>query len=493
MPFNSLEYGAFLVVVVVAFWLAPGTWRRPLLLVASYLFYSFGNLQFLPLLFVVSAVSWWVGVSLPTTDDPGRRKALLGVGLATVGGVLVLFKVAATGSTLGLSGTSLLVPVGLSFYTFQAVSYMVDVYRREAEAVPSIIDVALYIAFFPHLLAGPLLRTRKLIPAIHALPDRPDPHRFTEGLELILVGIFKKVVLADPVFALISHDPSAIQETSGVQLVVWGSLTVTASFFDISGYIDVARGSAKLLGIDMQPNFAEPLTRSRNWTDFWRRWQITVMMWFRDYVFRPIRSLGGSRPSTAWENTSLFLTFVVVGAWHGLTVTWLVWSFLVGGILVIERELQARRAKARRAARLEARQAAREAGMSRAEVREAERAANTQVSDGPFRRARQLAYVWALLLLTLPWAGLPDPRPAFAGYPHALLNPVGPVALDDILFLAASLVALVVLDRRERIRQRFEGHVDPPTVLRAVGFGAMAVAILVFSGSSSETYLYFRF
>ena len=212
MLFNSIQYAVFFAVVLALFWNVPPRARRPVLLVASYVFYGWWDWRLVSLLALTTVATWLAGRTLARMPDGPQRTIVLVYGLAVPLGTLVAFKGAGFfvgsvdgGNALGLQligpGVELLVPVGLSFYTFQAVSYVVDEYRREQKATPTLLDHALYTSFFPQLLAGPILRSNRLVPALNRIPLRNDPARVAEGMELLLLGLFKKVVLADTLTA----------------------------------------------------------------------------------------------------------------------------------------------------------------------------------------------------------------------------------------------------------------------------------------------------
>lgn len=502
MLFSSIEYLAvFLPLVVLVSWLTPPTPRRWVLLVASYVFYGWWDWRLL-LLLALTTVSTWVGAAVIARlpSSAGRRLVLV-YALLLSAGVLLAFKYYAwfVGSisepdsldltvSLGIDSIDLLVPVGLSFYTFQSISYLVDVYRREQEPTSSLLDYAVYVAFFPHLLAGPILRARRLLPKIQALPPRPDPVQTAEGLELLLLGLFKKVAVADPLVragidSIVRAD--ATGQPGSATTVVALALGILGGFFDISGYIDLARGSAKLLGIDMQHNMAEPLTRSRNLTDFFRRWQITIMTWFRDYVFRPLRGEGHAGPVR--ESAALFCTFFVVALWHGISPSWLVYGTLTGGLMVAERSLRTRRVERQRAARL-ARREAKRSGQVLAEPE----AVGLRSAPAWLRAGAGLAYVYLALMLTLVWVAVPDLSSGLEAY-RWIFSFRGGLDLEAAAVLAYGVAVLVFTDRRQRLLIQREGTWDPPTTVRAVAYGAMATGVLVFAGSASEPFIYFQF
>lgn len=506
MVFNSFEYVFFLIATVAVFWATPWRWRRHVLLVASIVFYGLWDWRLLGLLAATTLVTFYAGRVLPRLAQRSARVlvALYGLGLSI--GVLVGFKIYAyvalgdveSGSlaaSVASPALELAVPVGLSYYTFMAASYVIDIYRGEQKPTRSLLDYALFVTFFPHLLAGPILRAKRLIPSIQNLPRKPDPTMTLEGLELLLTGFFKKVVLGDPLVAsalnLIAGGGDGTIGENGSLMSVVGLVSFTmGAFFDIAGYIDIARGTARLVGVPMQPNFAQPLTRSKNFTDFWRRWQITVMAWFRDYVFRPLR---GGHPTERREIAALFATFLVVGAWHGVGPTWLIWGGMTGGILAVERTVRAKGAERRRAARRAARAA--RAGAATGPGTPPSGAVD-RPRRGPVHHrppAAGLAYTLVAFTLVMVWVIAPDVASALDLYRALFSFQGGTVDWDGVLLLGIGVVALVLTDRREVVREDRLGTWDPPTPARIVGFAVMLLGIVVFAGAVSRPFFYLRF
>lgn len=351
MLFPSVEFAAFFSLVFVGSWLLrpfPRRWRW-FILAASYVFYAWWDPRFTLLLLGSTVVN--AGAARLIADVPGeqaRRVLLVGAVVANLT-VLGIFKyygflvqsVIEGFGRLGLGVTPPLVevvlPVGVSFYTFQALSYVVDVYRRDAEPSP-FLDVAVYLAFFPGLVAGPIVRAHELIPQ---LDQRPDPRYLdaAPALRLIVRGLFKKVVIAsfvgaaivDPVFAV----PGA-HSSLEVLFAVYGY--AVQIYADFSGYTDIAIGCALLLGIRFPRNFDAPYT-ARSLREFWRRWHITLSRWLRDYVYVP---LGGNRGPVRRVQRNLMLTMVLGGLWHGASWTFVVWGAVHGLALCVERRWAAR-------------------------------------------------------------------------------------------------------------------------------------------------------
>jgi D-alanyl-lipoteichoic acid acyltransferase DltB (MBOAT superfamily) len=503
--FNSFEYVGFLAATVAAFWLCPWAYRRHLLLGASIVFYGLWDWRLLGLLALTTLSTFFLGALIHRLPDGAARRLALGYALVLSLGVLVAFKFyaffllegAGEGSlsaSVASPALELAVPVGLSYYTFMAASYVIDISRREQEPATSLLDYALFVTFFPHLLAGPILRAKRLIPNIQHLPARPDPTATLEGLELLLTGFFKKIVLGDPLVAsalnLIAGGADGSVGENGSLMSLLGLVSFTlGAFFDVSGYIDIARGSARLLGVEMQPNFAQPLTRSKNFTDFWRRWQITVMAWFRDYVFRPLRG-GARRPSEGREVFALFATFLVVGAWHGVGPTWIIWGALTGTILTAERILRTRNARRRRALAATGRGSGGR-GPGTPAAGDTTRARRDPVRHGPTPWG--LAYTLVAFLFVMVWVIAPDVPAAFDLYRSIFGFEGGPTDWDGLVLAAGGVLALVLTDRRELVRDGRVGTWDPPTTVRLLGFGVMLVLIVVFSGAVTRPFFYLRF
>lgn len=475
MIFTSFEYAGFLLVVVALNWVLPTRFRPPLLLAASFWFYASWSRPALAILAAVCATTWAVGLAIP--GHRGRARALLtGTGVLVAGGSLVVFKlleaVGIEGADTGLAA-KFVVPVGLSFFSFQAISYLADVHRGEIEPRRSVVDVSLYLSFFPHLLAGPIVRARKLIPAFHSTPRTPDPVQWSEAAELVLVGTFKKVALADPLIALCADSLAHPGEIGPTRALVSLVAVLIGAYFDITGYIDIARGSAKFLGIDMQRNSLMPLTRSTGYADFWRRWQLTVMMWFRDYVYRPLRGRGHQAMR---DHVALFGTFFALGVWHGFTVGWALWGVASGLIIIAERSRQTRRAALRRA-----------------QTRRARKAGKRSMLPKPPNPLVSLGVALVLVMATFPLV-IGRSLAGIGRLYGSMGRWHGTTPSGDLIWMTVlAIVGVVVLDRREQRREARAGRPDPVTLRRAVAFGVMVLGVIVFSGPAPQSFLYFAF
>ena len=352
MTFNSLQYALFLPIVLIGYWLVPRRVRQPWLLGASYVFYAFFDVRWALLLAFTTVVDYNVAKGLENLADrdqgartPTRRKRLLLVSITVNLGVLGVFKyfdffvaqVADGLSKVGLDATApalrVLLPFGISFYTFQSIGYTVDVYRGQIRACRRPIDFATFVAYFPQLVAGPISRARNLLPQIEADRSRPSGRQILSGLLLFLLGLFKKVVIADPLAAIAAKtfggDPH-----QGTTAVIVGVLAFALQIYaDFSGYTDMARGTSRLLNIELVHNFDQPYL-SRNITEFWRRWHISLSTWLRDYLYI---ALGGNRGSKARNYRNLMVTMVLGGLWHGAGWNFVIWGALHGLYLCVDR------------------------------------------------------------------------------------------------------------------------------------------------------------
>ena len=332
----------FLPVLLALHAAAPGRARNALLLGASLLFYAWGEGAFTLVMLFSIAVNHRFGLWLGEPDQRYHR-ALLAIALAVNLGLLGLFKYAGfIGANLALLGLPITVepvhmPIGISFFTFHAISYLIDIHRGKARARRSMIDFALYIALFPQLVAGPIVRYHQLE---HQLGRRTVTlEGFAAGVRRFIFGLGKKMLIANAVAGTANEifklDPGSL--TAGVAWL--GALAYTAQiYFDFSGYSDMAIGLAAMFGFRFPENFDYPYI-ARSMTDFWRRWHITLSSWFRDYLYIP---LGGNRRGRAREARNLVLVFFLCGLWHGASWTFVVWGLYHGGFLVLERGLRDR-------------------------------------------------------------------------------------------------------------------------------------------------------
>ncbi|MDR3700631.1 MAG: MBOAT family O-acyltransferase [Candidatus Sulfopaludibacter sp.] len=347
MLFTTWPFAGFLVVVLVLFFLLPRPHRRYLLLAASLLFYMAWKARFVFLILALIAIDYTAARVIHAQSGRRRRVALL-VSLAANFGLLGWFKYAnlfrQTWSQLFYPGVAIdplhiILPLGISFHTFQSVSYVVDVYRGEQEVVTSFLDYALFVSFFPQLVAGPIVRAREFFGDLWNLRN-PTGTEWLRGIDMILTGLAKKLVFADQ-FAFISdryfNNPAALPGF----VPAWSAAIAFALqiFFDFSGYSDIAIGVALLFGFHFPPNFRRPYF-SASIAEFWRRWHMTLSRWLRDYLYIP---LGGNRRGSLRTYFNLMITMLLGGLWHGASWTFVAWGGYHGALLALERLLRGRR------------------------------------------------------------------------------------------------------------------------------------------------------
>ena len=343
MIFHSLDFLVFFAVVVSIYWRLTHRWQNVLLLVASYVFYGWVHPWFVMLMLVSTSVDYWAAQRME--DQPRHRKAYLYASLAVNLGMLGVFKyynffienvrelLAGLGLTVSPPLLEIVLPAGISFYTFQALSYTVEVYWGHMKARRSVVDFALFVAFFPHLVAGPIMRANNLLIQVEE-PRTWDTDRARNALLLIVWGFLKKLVVADNVGLIanrvFSHnDPSFEMLWAGV--FAFG-LQIYADF---SAYSDIARGTARWFGFELVLNFNHPYI-AHSPTDFWRRWHISLSTWFRDFVYIP---LGGNRVGALQREMNLLATFLVSGLWHGASWNYVLWGLYHGLLVVVSRTL----------------------------------------------------------------------------------------------------------------------------------------------------------
>ena len=344
MIFNSLQFVWFFLVVYALYRLLPHRAQNCLLLASSYYFYGVWDWRFLGLLVGSTVVDFTCALLMERVDSPTRRRALLCVSIAFNLTLLGFFKYfnffadnlhaifGALGWQVDFVTLRVLLPIGISFYTFVTMSYVIDVYRRELPPSHDFVEFALFVAYFPHLVAGPILRATTLLPQI-AAPRRITSEQMREGAWLIAWGYFQKVFVADNLASLANaaFDPST--NHSGINVLLGLYAFALQIYGDFAGYSNIARGTSKLMGIELIENFRFPYF-VRTPQQFWRHWHISLSTWLRDYLYVP---LGGSR-GTSWQTyRNLFVTMTLAGLWHGAAWTFVLWGVYHGGLLVAYR------------------------------------------------------------------------------------------------------------------------------------------------------------
>jgi len=467
MLFNSTQFVAFFLVVYALYLVLAHRYQNALLLAASYVFYGSWDWRFLGLMIFSTTMDYGFGLAIGRLQEQSRRKLILITSIAVNLGILFVFKyfnffavsldrlLALFALQLDVRILDVVLPLGISFYTFHNISYIVDVYRGRVEAARSFVDFALYVALFPQLIAGPIARPAHLLPQIHH-PRRISYTMLRTGAWLILLGYFKKVVLADnmvPFTKPLFENPHSMHGTE----VLFGLYAFAFQIYgDFSGYSDIARGLANLMGFELMLNFKRPYFAA-NPPDFWRRWHISLSTWLRDYLYIP---LGGNRHGPARTHRNLLITMFLGGLWHGAAWHFVAWGMFHGAILSLHRM----------AAPLFARRPA----------------------AGPIRQALTViaffhvtCFGWLLFAVK----GLPD-VPVLL---HNLFVPFevhGRLALLTLLLFAGPLLLMEWLEERSGQLNIVKSW---PRPLRLACYAALLAAIILCGAVERHAFIYFQF
>ncbi len=349
MVFNSYTFIVFFILMLSLYNL-PISWksRKVILLLGSYLFYAAWNPPFILLLWLSTLVDFFVGRALYTQENKHKKKVLLVISLIGNLGMLCFFKYGgfllenfvSLSNSIGLNfhpaKPNIILPAGISFYTFTTLCYTIDMYKKESKPVKSFLDFSLFVTFFPHLVAGPIVRPPQLVPQFET-PKKATQQQFLQGLFLLSLGLFMKVVLADSMLASPANTVFGSQQALH-PLDAWMGLLAFSGqiFFDFAGYSTCAIGVAACLGFVLPENFKYPYAAT-SFSDFWRRWHITLSSWLRDYLYIP---LGGNRKGVFRTYINLMITMLLGGLWHGANWTFVVWGALHGLYLCVEKLMQ---------------------------------------------------------------------------------------------------------------------------------------------------------
>lgn len=476
MLFNSFAFVVFFA-AVLALRAVPLSWasRKVVLLVAGCVFYSAWNPAFLGLLAISAVTDWFVARRIAVSERPAARRAYLALSLATNLGLLALFKYGnflatnimavalAAGHPVSIPRITLPLPVGISFYTFEALAYSIDVYRRRAEPWKAFRDFGMFLTFFPHLVAGPIVRPADFSPQLET--ERPVNRRLVSwGVVLLVWGLFQKVVLADGLLDPVTQavfNPAARPGT----IESWtGALAFSSQiFFDFAGYTHCAIGVALILGFALPDNFNSPYG-AMGFRDFWQRWHISLSTWLRDYLYVP---LGGNRSGAAAAVRNLMITMLLGGLWHGAAWTFLAWGGIHGMLLVVERG--ARRTWARLG------------------------------GGDPGAVTRGAAFLATFACVTVAWVFFRAPdfgsawhlASAMFGAPGNATGRVIPVRWERAVGVALPLSLVLV---HIRYRQRtLQSAVDLwPAPVRAIVLGGV-IALLILFSRQNRAFIYFQF
>ena len=346
MLFNSFGFLLFFPIVSLMFFLVPQKLRTLYLLFASYYFYMNWEPVYALLILTSTILTYGCGMLMSMNKSTAQRKILLSISLIINFGILFFYKyfnfigssitdlLHSLSIDITIPNFDILLPVGISFYTFQAVGYTIDVYRKEINAESNFLKYALFVSFFPQLVAGPIERAKKLLPQFHK-KQKFDYNRVVEGLKLMLWGYFMKIVVADRLSVYVDAVYNNVEYHSGITLLFATILFSFQIYCDFAGYSNIAIGVAKVIGFNLMTNFNRPYF-AISITDFWRRWHISLSTWFKDYLYIP---LGGNRVSKKRHYFNLMTTFVISGIWHGANWTFVIWGALHGVYQIIEKLL----------------------------------------------------------------------------------------------------------------------------------------------------------
>lgn len=462
MFFNSLTFALFLPTVLLLFWVVPRSWRTGLLVLASYVFYGWWDVRFLSLIVISTVVDFVSGTRIHLAANSASRRRWLWLSLGINLGILGFFKywgffvdsassfLIAIGADAGLATLRIVLPVGISFYTFQTLSYTIDIYRRELEPEPNLLRFALFVSFFPQLVAGPIERARRLLPQLRTFPERVGDVDWSGSAALIFRGLFRKVVIADGVAPLVNEVFSKPDVYGGVSIAMAVIAFSLQIYGDFGGYTDIARGVARLFGVDLMVNFRAPY-RAHGFSEFWKRWHISLSTWLRDYLYIP---LGGSRQGSVRTYLNLIVTMLLGGLWHGAGWGFVIWGGLHGAYLIVER---------------------------------------WYVTTQRVERSNLLPASLVFALVSLTW--IPFRAPSFeAGMAvfHSLFSFDGRhIAIAPLTVGFLGVLTMIIDDFDER------GMVDPvspaPDFIKGFAYGLGIVAALLFASQSAIPFIYFQF
>ena len=477
MLFDSPAYFLFLIPVLLLYWRLSHRAQNIFLLVASYFFYGWWDWRFLGLMIASTTVDYLIAQKLaPELQNPHRKKWLI-LSLVwnfTILGVFKYFDFF-VGSFVGaldqlgihnlpLPLIRIILPPGISFYTFEEVAYVVDVYKGKVAAAASYLDYALFISFFPHLIAGPIQRPNQLLPQVHK-PRTFDADRFFDGIMLIFSGLLRKCVIADNCALLANAAFGHQLGPSNFWIVLIGTYAFTWQVYgDFSGYSDIARGSAQLLGFHLMINFRRPFLAHRL-QDFWRRWHISLSTWLRDYLYIPLGGSAGGQWKTA---RNLFITMILAGLWHGANWTFVIFGAIHGVVLAVERYFFPAKTK--------------------------------PGSSASLPSAAGSLSLWAQRILTFNVLGLSLAffrAPSLTEAVHFLAG-LSNFAwraeyLSAFFILCLFSVPLLLADLLQEARDLEYPFANSPYAVRTGLAAAALVALALFSGSSLNAFVYFQF
>jgi alginate O-acetyltransferase complex protein AlgI len=457
----------FTLATLLIYWSVRDRFRTPILLISSYIFYAFWDWRFVSLLIVLTISNYLLTTRMNSETSPAVKKQLLVACLILNLLVLAAFKYLGffqdgltrilnlIGLNPDLPTISILLPLGLSFFIFQTSSYVIDVYRGDLVPEKSFINFATFVVYFPHMAAGPIMPSRILIPQIASVKVRPSFEQVQSGLGLIVLGLFRKIVIADtlaPMVNRILNSPDSFD---------WKSLVVASVGFglqiygDFAGYSAIARGVSRLFGIEMMVNFRQPYLAT-SITDFWRRWHISLSTWFRDYLYI---SLGGNRKNAFRTKVNLVSVMAIAGLWHGAALGFILWGLLHGIFLVIDKFLSSFRSKNRKF------------GLA-------------SMCFGWFFTQLAVFFAWVFFRN-------PDISDALHLLSSIINRSTGIFEISDALLLLCALTVSFSLDLSEKFLLPFFQKRNE--IIKGLLIGSILIVSLVYKSSSVVPFIYFRF
>jgi len=471
MLFNTIDFAIFLPVVVLFYYLIPHKYRWVLLLAASYYFYMSWKVEYIFLIVASTLVDYISGIRMGKLAERRSRLPWLILSLCTNLGLLFSFKYFNFASEnlnllfqkIGLSGEipmmDLLLPVGISFYTFQTLSYSIDVYFGRQKAEKHLGYFALYVSFFPQLVAGPIERFSRLAPQLK-LRQSLSRDNVVNGLRLILYGLFIKMVIADNISGIVDQVYALPENFASGDILKGIFLYSFQIYSDFYGYSTIAIGSALLLGIRIMDNFKSPYL-AQNISEFWQRWHISLSTWFRDYLYFP---LGGNRVSRYRWTLNILVVFLISGLWHGANWTFIIWGLLFGLFYIFERILNS--------------------------------ALNLHKAHSAYSAGHFLLAIKTFILVTLLWVFFRSQSFEDAISIFKLLFQNGPASPQQLLIPLSTWIFLLLFITSDVLlyNKRFDSWVaGRPYVLRWMIYGILLFGILVFAGVENFPFIYFQF
>ncbi len=472
MLFNSWAFAVFFSVVLLLYLPRNKHWQNFILLAGSYFFYGWWDWRFLGLLILSTVVDFTVARQMPHSDGKPRRRLLM-VSLITNLGILGFFKyfgffvdsATALLETLGFGVStptlSIVLPVGISFYTFQTMAYTIDVYRGRVEPTSNLLQFAVYVSFFPQLVAGPIERAQRLLPQFDKA-RRATREQFSSGAVLILIGLVRKIAVADVAAPVVDEVFSDLGAAGGMAIAGATLLFALQIYADFAGYSDIARGTARMMGIDLMINFEHPYF-ARNIALFWRQWHISLSTWLRDYLYIP---LGGNRNGLANTYRNLMLTMLLGGLWHGAAWTFVVWGGIHGLALSGHRWMSSLRGKS-----------------------------TTEPSGSVVEGIG--AWSLTMVVVMLAWIffrapGLGESLNAISsmltlegGFDRGALSSFG-------LFAALTGITLFI-DLPQRVKGSHTAIMKWPAAIRGVSYAGMILALVLAPSAPNNSFIYFQF